>query len=228
MRVFLTGGTGYMGRPFAAALRSQGHEVDCLARASSVGKIRAGCRPIIGDALDASTYRGQLTGEHTFVHLVGVSHPSPARAKQFREVDLPALQEAVGAAKAASIRHFVYVSVAHPAPVMKAYIAVREECEATVTASGLRATILRPWYVLGPGHWWPIALLPLYSLAEHVPSLGEGARRLRPVVLSDIVRTLVWSVENPLLSGVRVLDVEGIRTIGGSQTEAVEAGRLAI
>jgi uncharacterized protein YbjT (DUF2867 family) len=151
----------------------------------------------------------------------------PTKAKQFRDVDLPALREAVAAAKPAHVRHFVYVSVAHPAPVMKAYIAVREECEAVIRASGLTATILRPWYVLGPGHRWPLALLWLYSLAEHVWSLREGARRLRPVTLSDMVRTLVWSVENPLLSGVRVLDVEGIRTIGDARTKAAGASRLA-
>jgi len=45
---------------------------------------------------------------------------------------------------------------------MKAYIAVREECEEIIQESGLNATILRPWYVLGPGHRWPYMLLPMY------------------------------------------------------------------
>jgi hypothetical protein len=26
--------------------------------------------------------------------------------------------------------------------------------------SGLNTTILRPWYVLGPGHYWPYLLKP--------------------------------------------------------------------
>ena len=41
------------------------------------------------------------------------------------------------------------VSVAHPAPAMKAYIEVRTRCEELIRTSGLHATILRPWYSAG-------------------------------------------------------------------------------
>ena len=53
--------------------------------------------------------------------------------------------------------------------MMHAYIAVRMEGEAMIRAAGLNATILRPWYVLGPGHWWPVALLPAYWVMERIP-----------------------------------------------------------
>ena len=45
----------------------------------------------------------------------------------------------------------VYVSVAHPAPVMRDYIAARTEAEDAIRKARVNATILRPWYVLGPG-----------------------------------------------------------------------------
>jgi uncharacterized protein YbjT (DUF2867 family) len=102
------------------------------------------------------------------------------------------------------------VSVAHPAPVMKAYIAVRQEGERLVRASGARATILRPWYVLGPGHLWPYALLPLYALLERLPSTAEGARRLGLVTRRQIVAALVQAVENPP-DAVRIVEVPEIR-----------------
>jgi len=72
----------------------------------------------------------------------------------------------------------VYVSVAHPAPVMQAYVAARVEAEALVAATGIPATILRPWYVLGPGHRWPMLLLPLYTLLRLLPATRESAERL--------------------------------------------------
>ena len=59
------------------------------------------------------------------MQLVGVSHPSPSKAAEFRSIDLASGQSAVDAAKNAGVQHFVYISVAHPAPVMKAYIEVR-------------------------------------------------------------------------------------------------------
>jgi len=50
------------------------------------------------------------------VQLVGVSHPSPAKAAEFRSIDLVAGREAIAAAVSAGIQHLIYVSVAHPLP----------------------------------------------------------------------------------------------------------------
>ena len=121
------------------------------------------------------------------MQLVGVAHPSPAKAAEFRSVDLVAGREAVAAASYAGIQHFVYVSVAQPAPMMKAYQEVRAECEAAIRSSGLHATILRPWYVLGPGHRWPYLLIPAYWLFEKLSSTREGAQRLGLVTLEQML-----------------------------------------
>src|SRR5437879_5093109 len=123
--VFITGGTGYMGRRLISRLLEHGHEIRALVRPGSENKLPSGCRPVVGNALDGASYRSQILPADTFVQLVGVVHPSPAKAEQFRKIDLVAGLEAVESAKSAGMRHFVYLSVAHPAPVMKAYIAVR-------------------------------------------------------------------------------------------------------
>src|SRR5579864_5206834 len=117
------------------------------------------------------------------------------------------------AAKQAGIEHFVYVSVAHPAPVMKAYIAVRAAVETMIEGSGLNATILRPWYVLGPGHRWPYALKPFYSVLERLPQTRDTARRLGLVTLDQMVLALRTVVENPT-RGIRIVSVPEIRASG--------------
>jgi uncharacterized protein YbjT (DUF2867 family) len=208
--IFITGGSGYMGSRLIPSLLGRGHQVCALVRPQSQGKLPSGCTPVLGNALEANTYANHVQPATTFVQLVGVAHPSPAKAAEFRNIDLIAGREAVSAGVAAGIRHFVYVSVAHPAPMMKAYIAVREECESMIRASGLNATILRPWYVLGPGHRWPFALIPAYWLLERVPSTRDGARRLGLVTLEQMLRALVGAVEDPC-TGVRVLGVPEIR-----------------
>jgi uncharacterized protein YbjT (DUF2867 family) len=144
------------------------------------------------------------------VHLVGVSHPSPAKAEQFRSVDLAGARVAVGAAKANGIAHFVYVSVAQPAPMMHAYIAARAEAEEAIRASGMDATILRPWYVLGPGRRWPLLLAPGYWLAERIPSMRDSARRLGLVRWRQMIAALAEAVERPA-KGVRVVEVPEIK-----------------
>src|SRR5262249_3358812 len=114
------------------------------------------------------------------------------------------------AARRAAVRHLVYVSVAHPAPAMHAYVSVRKEGEALIAASGLPATILRPWYVLGPGHRWPAAMLPAYWVMERLPWTRESALRLGLVRLPQMVAALVVAVENPP-AGVRFAGVPEIR-----------------
>ena len=120
--VFITGGTGYVGRPLIALLLDRGHDVRALVRAGSEKKLPVGCQPILGNALDGSSYAGQIKPADTFVQLVGVAHPSPAKAAEFRQIDLASGRSAVEAARAAAVQHFVYISVAQPAPVMKDYI----------------------------------------------------------------------------------------------------------
>ena len=199
-----------MGSCLIPRLLSRGHRVRSLARPQSQSKLPPGCEAVSGNALDANSYREQIKPATTFVQLVGVAHPSPAKAAEFRSIDLVAGREAVAAAVSADIQHFIYVSVAHPAPMMKAYIEVRAECEALIRQSGLHATILRPWYVLGPGHRWPYGLIPAYWILERIPATRDGAQRLGLVTLEQILNALTDAVESPA-TGVRVLGVPEIR-----------------
>jgi uncharacterized protein YbjT (DUF2867 family) len=212
--VFVTGGTGYVGRPLITLLLDRGHDVCALVRAGSEKKLPVGCQPILGNALDGSSYAGQIKPADTFVQLVGVAHPSPAKAAEFRQIDLASGKSAVEAARAAAVQHFVYISVAQPAPVMKDYIKVRSECETMIRQSGMNASILRPWYVLGPGHRWPYLLVPFYKLMELIPQTRPGATRLGLVTLEQMTQALLCAVENPP-PNVRIIEVPEIRSPGG-------------
>jgi uncharacterized protein YbjT (DUF2867 family) len=221
-KVFICGATGYMGRVLAAELLGRGHTVFALARPGSENKVPRGCRIVHGNALDSRSYVRALGSTDTLVQLVGTPKPNPFKGEQFRAVDRVAGLEAVRAAADAGVRHLVYVSVAHPAPMMKDYIAVRAEVEAAIVDAGLNATVLRPWYVLGPGHWWPYALVPMYKVASLVPSLADGAQRLGLVSLREMVATLAHAIEEPA-HGVRLLTVPQISAIANAQPRSCKA-----
>lgn len=173
-RIFVTGGTGYIGSRLIPMLAARGHEVVALVCPGSEPQLPPGCTPVTGDALDGESYQQHLRAGGTFIQLVGMAHPAPAS---------------------------------------HAYIAARIACERELEASRLNATILRPWYVLGPGHRWPCALIPFYWLAERLPSTREGARRLGLVTVRQMLGALAEAVDHPP-AGVTVMDVPAIRAAG--------------
>ena len=167
----------------------------------------------MGDALEAGTFREAVHPADTFVHLVGTPRPSPAKAAEFTRVDLGSVAAATAAAAHAGVGHFVYVSVAHPAPVMQAYIAVRQASEALIRSTGIPATVLRPWYVVGPGHRWPVLLTPLYAALALVPATRDGVRRLGLVTRGQMLAALTHAVEHPSV-GLRIVEVPEIHASG--------------
>ena len=212
MNVVVTGGTGYIGRALIEWLVTRGHDVVALVRPESRSKLPSGATPIIGDALDAATFAHSLPRNATLVHLVGTPHPNPSKAQEFERVDLASVKASVVAARRAAVAHLVYVSVAQPAPVMRAYVAARAAGEAAISSAGLTATMLRPWYVIGPGRRWPILLKPAYWLLERLPSTRESARRLGLVTIEQMVIALAAAVEHPPTTGtIRIIDVPEIR-----------------
>jgi hypothetical protein len=95
---------------------------------------------------------------------------------------------------------------------MPHYLWVRSLGEAMIREAKLSASILRPWYVLGPGRSWPKAIMPLYKLAEWIPATRATAERLGLVTIEQFIRALVHAAEYPPLPGAqRIIDVPAIR-----------------
>ena len=215
--VFVTGGTGYnMGSRLIPALVERGHRVTAFIRPGSEHKLPARTPAVIGDVLSRTSIADAMPANAIVVHLVGTPRPSPRKAAHFEAFDFVAARECIAAARDAGARRIVYVSVAQPAPVMRAYVDVRRRVELLLRQSGVAHTVLRPWYVLGPGHRWPYLLLPMYWILGAIPKTRDGARRLKLVTLSQMTAALVRAVEESSGSPVIVeaAHIHGTRPLG--------------
>ena len=209
--VFITGATGYIGTRLTKALLSQGYRVIALTRKGSEHKVPDGAETVIANPFDAATFQQSVPAESVFIQLLGVPHPSPRKAQQFKETDLRSVKASADAASFSGVPHFIYVSVAmSPSRIMHAYQQVRREGEEYCLNRKLNCTFVRPWYVLGPGHWWPVVLLPLYGLAAFVPSWRKAARAKGLVTIQQMLAVLVNAVtEEP--APLRIYEIGDIR-----------------
>jgi uncharacterized protein YbjT (DUF2867 family) len=213
-QIFVTGGTGYIGRRVIPALLARGHRVRALVRPGSERRLPNDCEAVVGDALDGRSFADRVAPCDTFLQLVGTPHPSPSKAPEFERVDFVSVRESAVAAQTAGVSHFVYLSVAQPASVMRAYVDVRARGEALLRDTRIPATFLRPWYVLGPGHRWPYLLVPVYWLWRRRPSRRAAAERLGLITLAQMVGAIVRAVEQPPDESPRIWDVPALKREG--------------
>lgn len=211
--IFITGGTGYIGsRLIHALLQTGDFRIKALARKGSEHKLPNGVEIITGDALNAATYTSHTQSVDVFIHLIGVPHPSPAKKEAFVAIDLASVEQAVTVVQHNHLPHVIYLSVSqYPSRVMKEYRAIRAKGESLLKATGAPCSFIRPWYVLGPGHWWPILLTPLYALARLIPITREQSQQQDLVTIRQMIRTFYYAINHPPENGVRIYNVPDIK-----------------
>ena len=114
MRVFLTGGTGFIGGEVARLLRERDDDVRVLVRTPPKAEaLRAlGCELVEGDLSDEEALRAALQGCDAVVHAAAVyAIGVPAeRREQLVDANVRGTERVLGAALAAGVSRAVYVS----------------------------------------------------------------------------------------------------------------------
>jgi len=209
--IFITGGTGYIGKRLIRSLIERGHRVLALVRKESESKVPPGCEIIIADPFDQNTFKEHIPKDSVFIQLLGVSHPSPAKAEQFKQIDLRSVKASADAASFAGASHFIYVSVSMtPTKIMEAYQHIRRVGEEYCISKNLNCTFIRPWYVLGPGHRWPVILLPFYGIASLVLKWKKKVEGMSLVTISQMINALIKAVESGP-EKIRMIEIADIK-----------------
>jgi len=185
MRVFVTGGSGFVGGALIAALRRRGDEVRALARsAAAEATVRAaGAMPVGGDLFAHDALRRGMTGCDLVVHAAGAVDVG-GRLAELERLHVGGTQAVLDAARAAGVPRFVLVSAAsvildgtpifdadeecpfprRPAGPYSATKAAAERLVLSANGAALRTVAVRPPGIWGVGD--PSILPAMVALAR--------------------------------------------------------------
>jgi uncharacterized protein YbjT (DUF2867 family) len=193
-RVFVTGGTGFVGRAVIQALRAEGCAVRCLVRRGSERDLRGfgAIERIEGDVMSRQSLDQGMAGCDAVIHLVGIIREHPAIGATFARVHTQGTINVLEAAAAAGARRYVHMSaLGTRAGARSRYHQTKWAAEEAVRASPLPWTIFRPSIIYGRGDAFVTQLARMIERLPIVPVLGAGRQRLQPVPVAHVAQGFV-------------------------------------
>ena len=193
MRVFLTGGTGFIGSHILQTLLARGHQVRALTRKPGAHAAVTGVEWVAGDVADAGSLAGLADGCEAVVHLVGIIEERRSRGITFEAIHHVGTRNVVDAARSAGIKRFVNMSAnGARANGVSAYQTTKWKAEEYVRRAGFdHYVIFRPAVIFGdPGPEHPEFSKRLAkSLVRPFPILpvpGDGKYEIQPVSIQEV------------------------------------------
>ena len=209
--IFVTGGTGFVGRALIRHLVDTGQPVRTLIRPSLRSPNLPRGEPVdvaVSAITDERGLRAAMVGVDTVYHLASAEWIG-TRASLL-ETDIKGTQAVVRAAADAGVKRIFYISHlgadrASAYPVLKAK-AIAEEF---IRRSGLDFTILRSAVIFGPDDGLTTGLARiLHTVPFFFLMPGDGTTLLQPIWIEDLVTCLVWALEDAETSN-RTIEVGG-------------------
>ncbi|MEV6873192.1 NAD-dependent epimerase/dehydratase family protein [Amycolatopsis sp. NPDC051128] len=173
MRVFLTGGSGFVGGAVLRALRDRGDTVAALARSDSAvdAVLTAGATPVEGDLDDLAALRRGCRNADLVVHAAAKLGGEPREREAFHRINVLGTENVLSAARAEKVPVLVHLSteqvVLGQRPLIDAdetwpyphrhpglYAETKAEAERRVLSAGdgsFRTVAVRPRLVWGAG-----------------------------------------------------------------------------
>ena len=191
MRIFLTGGTGFVGRHLRVALHEAGHAVTALTRHPLPDE--AGLTWAKGTLDDADALAAGLAGCDAVVHLVGIIRET--RGATFAQVHVGGTAQVLAAMGKTGVTRLLHMSALGAEPEAETeYFHTKWEAEQLVRATGVDATIFRPSLVFGPGAGFTEPLIHQLQSYPVIPIIGSGEYTFMPISIHAVCAAFVQTL----------------------------------
>ncbi|HKZ05275.1 MAG TPA: NAD(P)H-binding protein [Methylomirabilota bacterium] len=198
-RIFVTGGTGFVGKHVIRALLGQGLLVRALVRRGSERDLQGfeSIERVPGDVLAPEALTASVEGCAALVHLVGIIRERRSRGVTFEALHTQATANMLRLARAAGVRRFLHMSaLGARANAAARYHQTKWAAEEAVRASGLDWTIFRPSIIFGRGDELVTMLARMIRRLPVVPVLGSGRYRLQPIPVEQVGEAFARAVRS--------------------------------
>lgn len=197
MKLFIAGGTGFVGSNLCRALRDAGHELRLLVHHRS-GIVMEGIEPVEGDATVPASFSGRIAGCDAVINLIGIIREFPGRGVTFEKLHVKATHAIVDAARQEGVRRYMQMSALGTRPnAISGYHRTKWSAEEYVRSSGLDWTIFRPSLIFGKGDGFVTMLADLVRKLPLVPVIGDGLYRMQPIAAVDVARCFAMALSMP-------------------------------
>ena len=206
-RIFITGGSGFVGSAVIDELLARGHSVNALVNHRDLKDRPETVRSIKGGLFDAAALDVGMKGCDAVIHLVGIIMEKPSKGSTFERIHFEGAKSVVDAALRNGVKRYVHMSALGVRPdAASNYHKTKYLAEQYVRSSGLDWTIIRPSLIHGPtgefmhmeaawarGKAPPFLFMPYFGAGL----LGRrGAGLLQPVFVNDVARAFVDALSN--------------------------------
>jgi NADH dehydrogenase len=198
MKVFITGGSGFVGRAIIQQLLTSGHSVRALIRQPDALFHFSNVETIVGDTTQPETLENQLFDCHAVIHLVGIIREFSGRGITFKQLHIESTANILRAAEKQGVERYLQMSAnGSRDDSITNYHRTKWKAEELVQKSGLDWTIFRPSLIFGQHDQFVNMLAQLIRKLPLVPVMGDGQYQLQPVSVFDIAKSFAAALNKP-------------------------------
>ena len=184
MKVFITGGTGFVGSVVAEKIKSSGASVTLLERnKKKIPHLKELGFEVFEGTLEEKSAVSAFLSSNKFdaaINLIGIIRSLPDFS--FQKVHVDYVNALLELAKESGIERFIHMSALGAAENSDSeYFSTKYEGESLVRNSGLKWTVFRPSLIFGNNAGFFDDLIDLVKTRAFVPIIGTGETKFAPI-----------------------------------------------